>query len=89
MTERQPPLLEFPCEFPIKVFGAAIPEFEQAVTSIIRQHIIELSDSSFDIRPSKNNRYHAITVTVLATSQEQLDAIYRELSSHELVIMTL
>lgn len=90
MTDRQTPqLLEFPCEFPIKVFGAAIPEFEAAVAAIIRKHLPDFDTSRFDIRPSKGHRYQAITVTITATSQEQLDAIYLDLTSHELIIMTL
>ena len=82
-------LLEFPCEFPIKVFGAAIPEFEAAVASIIIKHIPDFDPTRFELRPSKGNRYQAITVTVTAISQQQLDAIYQDLSSHELIIMTL
>lgn len=89
MLERSTSLLEFPCEFPIKIFGAAIPEFEAAVTSIIIKHIPDFDPSHLQFRPSKGNRYQAITVTITAISQQQLDAIYQDLCSHELIIMTL
>ncbi len=89
MIDYQKPLLIFPCEFPIKVFGAAIPEFATAVAQIIRKHIPDFDTSTFNIRPSKGKRYQAITLTITATSQTQLDTIYLELSAHELIIMTL
>jgi putative lipoic acid-binding regulatory protein len=82
-------LLEFPCAYPIKVFGAAIPELIQAVLTIVQKHAPDFDKTTLEIRASKNHRYQAITATVSATSQAQLDAIYQDLSSHELIIMAL
>ncbi len=81
--------LKFPCEFPIKVVGEHCDEFEIAVLTIVRKHIPELAENSITTRMSKKGKYLAITVTVLAQSKAQLDAIYQDLSAHELVMMAL
>jgi putative lipoic acid-binding regulatory protein len=41
------------------------------------------------MRPSSKGNYLALTVTVRATSREQLDNLYRELSSHAMVKVVL
>ena len=82
-----PSPLEFPCTFPIKAIGKATGEFETIVTDIIRRHVSELTD--FTTRSSAGGKYLAVTATFVATSREQLDALYRELSSNEQVVMLL
>ena len=81
--------LEFPCKFPIKVMGKAIPEFEAAVITIINKHAPNLPEGAITINQSKEGNYTAITIVVDAQSKEQLDNIYRELTSCEYVIMAL
>ncbi|MEO8401448.1 MAG: DUF493 domain-containing protein [Gammaproteobacteria bacterium] len=89
MTQDQAPLLQFPCEFLIKIFGVASDEFEMEVITIIRKHIKELGENAIRSRPSKDGKYLALTITIHAESQEQLDEIYRSLSSSPLVLMAL
>jgi uncharacterized protein len=81
--------LKFPCQFPIKVMGKARDDFEIAVLDIVHKHFPNLTENSLSTRLSKNGNYMAITITVNAISQDQLDAAYRELSSHDLVVMAL
>lgn len=85
----QESLLEFPCRFPIKAFGREGEAFEAAVRGIIEAHVPARDREPFQHRPSRQGRYSAITVTITATSQDQIDAIYRALSAHELVLMAL
>jgi len=80
---------QFPCEFPIKVVGKTDPELEKFVLATIRKHVVDLRENCVELRPSKGGVYQAMTVKVIATSKEQLDAIYQELSASELVIMVL
>lgn len=87
--ETNPPVLQFPCEFVIKVFGLATDEFETAVMTIIHVHIKDLREDAFRTRASKDGKYLAITVTITATSKDQLDDIYRDLSANPLVLMAL
>lgn len=82
-------LLKFPCDFTIKVFGLANDEFETTVLSIINKHVSNMSDRTFQTRPSDKGKYVAMTITVHIDSKEQLDQIYRELSSSPHVIMAL
>jgi len=84
-----PPLLSFPCELVIKVFGVASDEFEAAVITIIRQNIADIREDTFRTRPSKDGKYLAITITIHVESREQLDKIYIDLSSNPLILMTL
>lgn len=81
--------LKFPCEFPIKVMGPAGFDFEAKVITIIRKHVPNLGEGAIEARLSKNKNYQSITVTIHATSKEQLDAIYQELSKEKDVLMTL
>lgn len=80
-------LLTFPCDFPIKIMGKNNSEFRTAVTEIVNIHYAE--KHQWDERASKDANYLAITVTVVAESQEQLDRLYQDLSMHELILMVL
>jgi putative lipoic acid-binding regulatory protein len=82
-------LIEYPCEFPIKVFGQSQQGFAQAVMEVVTHHDPEFKAGSIEMRSSSNARYISLTCTVRATSREQLDALYQELCDHPLVVMVL
>ena len=82
-------LLEFPCDFPLKVMGLATDDFDLLVVELVLKHVDELREGAVQRRDSKQGKYTSVTVTIEATSQEQLDAVYRELSSHARVLMVL
>lgn len=88
-TAENKPLLEFPCEFPIKVMGKTHEDFEDCVNVIFSRHVPDFNKEQLKIRASGKGNYSAITVTIEAQSQEQLDNIYIDLSAHELVLMAL
>ncbi len=81
--------LKFPCEFPIKVMGPATHEFEAKILGIMHKHAPDMSENSVTTRLSKDGKYQSITVTINATSKEQLDAIYLEITSDKDVLMAL
>ncbi len=81
--------MEFPCIFPVKVMGANQEDFERLVMEIIQKHASLTVEREVVRRPSRNGRFVAITVHIRAESQAQLDALYRELSAHERVLMML
>ena len=89
MSDQEETLFEFPCSFPIKVFGVNHDDFEIAVIEIIRGHCQGMSEHAVSTKESKGGKYLSMTVTIDAQSKEQLDNIYRELSSHSLVKMAL
>lgn len=82
-------LLEFPSDFPIKAMGHNRDDFRQLVIDLIRPHAPDLDPEQVTSRPSRGGRYLAVTVTVRATSRDQLDAIYRSLTDHRHVVMAL
>jgi putative lipoic acid-binding regulatory protein len=82
-------LLEFPCEFPIKVFGAANESFRAKALTIIQQHTPFIDPRQVSCKPSKGGKYIAITVTIHAESKTQLDAIYMDLTQCPDVVMAL
>ncbi len=85
----RPALLEFPCDFPLKIMGARVDGFAQAIALVVARHAPEFDAAATEMRPSKAGNYLSLTCTVRATSQAQLDALYRELSAHPLVKVVL
>ena len=82
-------IMEFPCEFPIKMMGRATPEFHVTVRELVEKHTGGLDDAAFQSAESRNGRFVSITVTITADSREQLDAIYHDLTDHDDVLMAL
>ena len=87
--ETQPSLIEYPCDFPIKVMGRQSPGLAQELVAIVRRHAPEFDSSSVEMRMSKQKSYLSVTCVIRATSREQLDAIYRDLCDHPQVVMVL
>ncbi len=81
--------LDFPNVFPLKVMGANEDDFEALVLSIIAKHAAIVAEKAVTRRLSRGGRFLSVTVHIRAESQAQLDAIYRELSAHERVLMML
>lgn len=81
--------MTFPCLFPIKAMGLSGEDLNTLVVTLIRKHAPDLKESAIESRPSRHGKYTSVTVTIEATSQAQLDAIYRELTACERIIMAL
>ena len=82
-------LLEFPCDFPLKIMGANVADFAQTVVAVVLRHAPDFDPASVEMRPSKAGNYLSLTCTVRAVSQAQLDALYLELTSHPMVKVVL
>ncbi len=87
MAEASP--IRYPCDFPIKILGRTQPGFAQAVLEIVTRHAPDFEASSMSMRSSRGGRYLSVTCVVHATSRGQLDALYRELCDHPMVVMVL
>ncbi len=79
----------FPAEFPIKVMGRSGGDLPATARAIVEHHMGPVADSAIRTRTSSDGNFIALTYTVLAASRAQLDALYRELSACELVLMAL
>jgi putative lipoic acid-binding regulatory protein len=82
-------LLEFPCDFPIKIMGRESAEFQALARALVEKHTGPLADEAIVTALSRNSAFVSITVTVVAESKQQLDDIYREVTSHDAVLMAL
>jgi putative lipoic acid-binding regulatory protein len=89
MTQTGESLLKFPTAFPIKVMGLTRDGFAQAIVTVVRKHAPDFEPSTVEMRASSHGKYLSLTCTVNATSREQLDDLYRDLSSHPMVSMVL
>ncbi|MCG3731861.1 DUF493 family protein YbeD [Vibrio cincinnatiensis] len=80
-------LLEFPCSFTYKVMGHAKPELPELVLEVIQRHAP--GDYSPRIKPSGKGNYHSVSITITATSIEQVETLYQELGNIDIVRMVL
>jgi len=82
-------LLQFPCDFPIKVMGAGDSNFRTLVVELVRRYAPDLDETRVRVRDSRAGRYQSVTVLVNARDRAQLDAIYQDLSGHPQVKLVL
>lgn len=82
-------VFDFPCEIPIKVLGVNGTALRQAAYGIVHDHYGELDDERFQERESRDGNYVSLTITVRAESREEIDAVYRDLTSHSEILMVL
>ena len=87
--ESEESLLKFPCDFPIKVMGRSTDGFSQTVVEIVLKHAPDFDAKTVEIRASEKANYVGVTCTIRARSRNQLDDIYRELTSHPDVLIAL
>ena len=82
-------LIEYPCDFPIKILGHTRAGFAQAMLEVVRRHAPDFDGASMEMKSSRRGKYLSITCVIRATSREQLDGLYRELCDHPMVVMVL
>ena len=85
VTNRKEDIFNFPCDYPIKVFGINQPNFEKTVCKIVETHTGKLYANQTTAKYSSKGKYISITVRIIATSRKQLDAINQDLQSCPLV----
>jgi putative lipoic acid-binding regulatory protein len=86
---RKESLIEYPSRFPIKVMGANVAELVPGLIEVAKQFDADFEGASVELRPSRAGKYLGVTLTINATSREQLDDLYRALTSHPLVKVVL
>ena len=82
-------LITYPSSFPIKVMGEQVEGFVDAVVAVAQHFDPSFDPATVERRPSSTGRYLGVTITVTATSREQLDELYRTLSTHPMVKVVL
>ena len=89
MPQPEESLLKFPTAFPIKVMGRTQDGFAQAIVGVVQKHVPDFDAVTLEMRASSHGKYLSLTCTVNAVSREQLDDLYRDLTSHPMVAMVL
>ncbi len=89
MSQEQKPLLDFPCDFPLKIMGRMEATFSQEILALVQTHAPDFDGSTMEMRSSAKGNYLSVTCTIRATSREQLDNLYRALTAHPLVKVVL
>ncbi len=82
-------LLKFPCEFTIKIVGAEQANVEEIAVPILQKNDVDIETIKITTKQSSTGKYTSLTVIMNVDSKEQLDNIYRELSSHSQISMVL
>jgi putative lipoic acid-binding regulatory protein len=89
MSEAAASALKFPMAFPIKVMGRRDDRFAQTIVDVVLKHAPDFAPATLEMRSSREGNYLSVTATINATSREQLDSLYRELTAHPMVAMVL
>jgi len=90
VTDNPSTLLEFPCEFPVKIMGRKHANFTADMCQLLQKFVShDVNINSATERPSRTGKYIALTIVITADSKLQLDNIYKALYEHEDVSMTL
>jgi putative lipoic acid-binding regulatory protein len=89
VTSERTSLIEYPCDFPIKVMGVNVDDLQQAVFGAVLRHAPDFDPATTQIRSSTQGNYLSLTCTFRAHSQAQVDALYLELTAHPLVKVVL
>lgn len=82
-------VMQFPCDYPLKVMGFTEGPFRESVLEIIERHVPDLDISKIQSRDSRSGKYVSLTIPFTATSREQLDALYQDLSDCKAVSVAL
>ena len=82
-------VMQFPMDSPIKIMGKRVDTFAEEIVSVVLAHAPGFDPATLEMRASRNGNYLSVTATIRAESRPQLDALYRELSSHPLVTLVL
>ena len=89
ITSSAESLLTFPCRFPIKIMGRTQQGFAQSIVLVVQRHAPDFDPRTLEMRASTAGNYLSLTCTINASSREQLDDLYRELTAHPMVTMVL
>ena len=82
-------LLQFPCEFPLKIIGYQRAGYAQSILEVVKHHAPDYDGAGMEMRPSSKGKYLSLTCTINATSRVQLDALYQALCDHPMVVKVL
>ncbi|NLW03902.1 MAG: DUF493 domain-containing protein [Pseudomonadaceae bacterium] len=72
-----PPKIEFPCDYPIKVMGPAAPDFKACILDVLVESETTFLHETIAVVDSKNGRYQSVRVTIQALSESHLSSLHQ------------
>lgn len=85
----EPPKLEYPCDFPLKIMGHAAEDFTEVMLAVLSEHATDFHRESVSVRMSKEGKYTSLTVTIICTGPEQLERLHQGLKATGRVVMVI
>ena len=89
MQQQEPPKIEFPCDYPIKVLGVSSTEFESVIVEVFERHAPGFDQATMTAKGSSKGTFTSLTITITATGPEQLEALHQDLLATGHVKMVL
>lgn len=89
MSVQEPPKIEFPCDYPIKVLGNRCQEFRAVILEVFERHAPGFDPGAITTRDSRKGTFIAMTVIITATGPVQLKALHEDLIATGLVKMVI
>ena len=89
MNEQEPPKIEFPCDYPIKVLGRSHDDFEATIFEVFERHAPGFDQQTIKARPSGKGTFTSLTIIITATGPKQLDALHQDLLATGMVQMVI
>ena len=89
MSQSEPPKIEFPCDYPIKVLGLSTDDFESIIIDVFHQHVPGFDTNTVLVKMSSKGTFSSLNVTITATGPDQLDALHKDLLATGLVKMVI
>lgn len=79
MPEQEPPKIEFPCDYPIKVLGRSGEDLEEVIVEVFERHAPGFDQETISIKASSKGTFTSLTITITATGPDQLEALHQDL----------
>ncbi len=89
VQQQEPPRIEFPCDYPIKVLGRSVEEFEAVVLEVFERHAPGFDQETIVVKASRKGTFTSLTITIIATGPEQLRSLHQDLLDTGLVQMVI
>ena len=79
MAQQEPPRIEFPCDYPVKVLARSAADLTEVIVEVFERHAPGFDQETLVARASSRGTFTAITITITATGPDQLEALHQDL----------
>ena len=79
MQDQEPPKIEFPCDYPIKVLGTQQRCNSSQLSEVFERHAPGFDQETILARGSSKGTFTSLTITITATGAAQLEALHQDL----------